>query len=378
MEIILTKKEAVEKYGTDSQKSHFEKYKRFNNKRMENALIKTMKQYYESVEKFYPPNSKAYVYKLEGERGIPVEREDGRKNSGKKLEYQYQLNSLVLDYLRKECSHRYFTPNSLSKWLIGAGIVSEHLSHAQFSQENQQRHLQNLRNDFPNEFTSNSLIPIINFSKIEMKRLKQNLATLFNNLQKLELIKYKKEPMGCRLDDTQRPLTKDEISQIKKIRRNLFIKHNLTERDLYMDDIHTKFQMFNEDFRIALGTKFGLKYIYKSHSIRWINGVVATRKIIYKLIEEDKLDCQYDQYLLSGESFDRLLFQLKMLFGNKSLELAEKRERKNYDNEHSMIVYLKYTGKYTMVWRKMLDYFELSDNLFAIQDNEEDDGWGVG
>ncbi|MGR5866386.1 hypothetical protein ACT7DZ_28475 [Bacillus cereus] len=50
-ERVITRKEAVEIYGSEQCRKHFEKYKKFTNKKIEDALIKTLKQYYKQVEK---------------------------------------------------------------------------------------------------------------------------------------------------------------------------------------------------------------------------------------------------------------------------------------------------------------------------------------
>lgn len=78
--IILTKKEAVEKYGSRRCKEHFKKYGRFKNKQTEQALIKTLEQHFEKVE--VVKQGKSFVYQLENQRKETVERKDNRKFNG--------------------------------------------------------------------------------------------------------------------------------------------------------------------------------------------------------------------------------------------------------------------------------------------------------
>ena len=362
--VLFSKMEAVEKFGTNRQKSHFEKYGKFKCRDLENSLLETLKQHYESVE--IVKDTKPYMYRLEGIRVQPVERQDGRKDNGKILEYQYELNSLVIDYLRQECTDQFFTYHSLSKWLTEMKLVSEDICYSQYNKNKQYSHLEQLQIRFPVEFTSNSLIPVENFTKIIMKRFKANLSTLFDKLAELDLIEYKKESMGCQLDDKPRPLTKEEDSQIKKLRRELRSKHGLTHKDSYREDINVNVERFNREFSVELESQFSIKYTFLSHSIRWLNGRIATRRLIYELIEEDRLSCQYGKYLLNDKRKDELLFDLNEKFSIKSILLAKEREFTEYRTDHTDIKYLKYSKMYTILWKKMLEYFELSHYQYEL------------
>ena len=91
-------------------------------------------------------------------------------------------------------------------------------------------------------------------------------------------------------------------------------------------------------------------------------------------MEEGTLECQYGKCLLDTNRQDQLLFDLKEKFSTKSIINAKKRESRIYDSDHNYIAYLKYSGLYTIVWIKLLDYFELSH----YKDYYEFDNWGIG
>ena len=316
-------------------------------------------------------DSKPYVYRLEGKRGQPVEREDGRKENGRVLEYQYELNTLVLDYLRTECSDQFFTHNSLSQWLIKMGIVSEEIVQTQYNRTMQKDHLLQLKIKYSDQFTS----PIIvkNFTRIIMKRLKQNLATVFDNLEKLGLIELRREKIACLLDDTYRPLTSEENTEIRKLKGKLFVKYGLNGQDFYKDDMSHQIEKYYDEFYVELEERFSIKFTYHSYSVRWKHGAIATRVFLYDLMEKGKIQCQYNRYLLSEVRKSQLLFDLMEKFSVKSILLAKKRAEKSSDSDHRHIFILKYLGWYTDLWKQMLEYFKLSHFSYQLEDE-----WYIG
>ena len=78
----LSRRDAVNKFGTEGQKRHFEKHNKFKNKKVEDALIKTLNQLFESVESVKVKGVRAKQYKLGAAREEIATREDGRKNNG--------------------------------------------------------------------------------------------------------------------------------------------------------------------------------------------------------------------------------------------------------------------------------------------------------
>ena len=365
--IIISKKEAVERFGSDAQKAHFEKYGRFKSKDVENAFLRTLEQHFEVVEII--KDTKPYVYRLEGLRKQPVEREDDRKNNGKKLEYQYELNTLVLDFLRTECTDQYFTYNSLSQWLIKIGLVNDDVINTQYNRIKQKEHLERLKAKYSDLFVHPVVVK--NFTRIIMKRLKQNLASTFTNLAKLGLIEHKKENICCLLDDTYRPLTSEENYEIKKMKTELRIKYGIQGKDLYKDDLSIQVERYYEEFYVELEERFGMKYTYYSHSIRWVHGAVATRIFINQLIEQNRLECQYGRFLLDDIRKDQIMFDLLEKFSIKSILLAQKREKRVNDSDHNYILFLKYCQFYTKLWKQMLEYFDLSYLSYELEDEWE-------
>ena len=272
--VLLSKMEAIDKYGTEAQKGHYEKYGKFKDRKYENRFIKTLEQHFESVE--IVKDTKPYMYRLEGIREQPVERQDGRKDNGKILEYRFELNSLVLDYMTRECTDEYFTYNSLSQWLKKVGIVDKELHYIPYNRDMQQYHLEHMQKQ---QIEYTNPVVVKNFTKIVMERFKANIASIFKKLSKLGLIEYKKESVGCQLDDEHRPLTKEEYSEIKKLYRELRSNYGFTKADLYNEDINMDVERFNVEFHQELKLQFGLKYTYLSHSVKWLHNRTVTRGI---------------------------------------------------------------------------------------------------
>jgi hypothetical protein len=352
--IFLTKKEAVEKYGTKAQKEHFyENGEKFKDNRYEKSLIKTIKQYWESVE-----NDEG-GYKLEGKRKKPIEREDKRKEkNGKKVIYEYQFSSLVMNYIGKTCSNNTYMNLTLSKLLIEIRVITPDLAYCQFNKGKMAYHLQQLQKLNPTEFIDKDFVIINHFIKLELQRLKQNLGSILTKLVKKKIIKYKKKPMGCDLENKHRLLTSIEVKDIKKVKKELLSKHDLTQRDLFMDNV--KVDKYFKELKQLLIHDFKIQYDYESHCIKLVDDLGKTKQRCAELVKTGELKLEYE---LSDIDVDKLIYQFKSLFGESSLKLARDRENKIYESEHEHIAFRKGDGMYTVLWEKMLKYFDLYDYL---------------
>ena len=113
MTTIMTKKEAVEKFGSEDCKRHFAKYGKFTNKDLENALIKTLEQHFESVAKV--KQGRAFAYELGEERTEIAEREDNRKfNGGQNKTYDNE------DFYKEGCKIYMATDMTNGKRYVGS------------------------------------------------------------------------------------------------------------------------------------------------------------------------------------------------------------------------------------------------------------------
>lgn len=125
---IISKDVAVEVYGSRGQKNAYENYRKLTSNH-EKGLIKTLNQYYESVERVKV--GRAFHYKLGNKREEVATREDKRTFMGvtgeSALPYTVHLDIIIADYLSQEEN---FEPRTLKNWLLDTGIISPELSYA--------------------------------------------------------------------------------------------------------------------------------------------------------------------------------------------------------------------------------------------------------
>jgi hypothetical protein len=357
--IILTKAEAVKLYGNSIQIKHFQAWGKFTNKNIENAFLKTLDQLFDSVEII--KHGRGYGYKLGKKREEIQERKDGRKDNGKKLAYQYQLHSLLIDYILRNCNNKYYTTLTLSKLLVEIGLITPQVAYSQFNKGKIAFHLQELQK-LHADFTYKDFVLVKHFMRVDIRRLKQNLGSILNKLAKKQIIKYKKKPMGCDLEDNHRLLTNEEKKQIKQIENNLLSKFGLKKKDLFFENNET--EKYFEELEQLLKYQLALKFAYEAHCIKLENSEDITKQRLNELIEAGELE-----YGLNDKDIDKLIHMFKYLFSISSMELARTRENKNYESEHEQITFRKDDGTYTILWEKMLKYFDLHYDYY------EEDIW---
>lgn len=120
--MTLSKKDAVNKFGTKEQKNHFEKYKKFTNKKLGAALLKTLNQLFEDVDDTVKVG-RGYGYKLGAARTQVAERKDNR--GGNELGYTKYLDAVVLMALNNKMFDKHET--TMAKWVYHFGLANKAL-----------------------------------------------------------------------------------------------------------------------------------------------------------------------------------------------------------------------------------------------------------
>lgn len=121
--MTLSKADAVEKFGTEKQKEHFEKYKKFKSKNVEQALIKTLEQLFDEVD-ITAKIGRAFGYKLGKVRNKVAPRQDLRvNNSGNELSYTKYLDAIVLLSLENNMFKGTYE-TTLTNWVYLFGLVN--------------------------------------------------------------------------------------------------------------------------------------------------------------------------------------------------------------------------------------------------------------
>lgn len=294
MEKIFTKAEAVEEYGTEEQKGHFKKYKKFTNKKIEDALIKTLEQNFEVVERVKVGRSIAY--KVNGERAVLLERKDMRVSNGDwSKPYTKNMDIVVVSILEQEKESR--ADQTLNDWLLDFNLITPQaydLLKSRFNEEIKERHLIELK--------ENKIIKtgeervLIDYVEMVLK-LQGELASTLNRMSKAKIIEFYPVFWGYNGEKIQ--LSPETHKKALKLRKKLMEQYGITNEWHVSNHKNTeKVQLFLKEYSKQLakvtddkGNELGLKNIFKTYAVI----LKATKKATIKYLEKYAKDA-IEQY----------------------------------------------------------------------------------
>lgn len=116
----ISKETAVTLYGTEKQQGHFKKYKRFTNTKVEDALIKTLLENFDTVEIL--KDKRPAQYKIGNVLEEVRKRIDNRGRNNESAHTKY-LDAIVLMALSTGMFNEHET--TMNKWVYNFGLVNE-------------------------------------------------------------------------------------------------------------------------------------------------------------------------------------------------------------------------------------------------------------
>lgn len=354
MQFKFTIAEAVEGFGNDKQKEGVIKNKGNLKPTQFNALIKTLKQHFDLVT--VEGTGRKRIITCSGEYDFEIAREDKRKDNGAKVPYEYEINSLVLDFILKNCKNKFVTM-SLSKWLVNIGLIDWKIINASNNRKMMKHHLELLKDKYGNKFTDKDIVMLEHFITTEIEKLKRNLASVFNKLAEHKIIIHKKEWYGCLLNEERRALTEQEITEIANMKRELCKRHDIRLRDLKFKVNNPSVKAYKKDFESALNN-IGFKYIFESHGCVVQVSDKMISEYIDKLNEKDELVICYG---LNEANILNMVNDFKNLFTERTLELAGVRQNNHNKSDHYHIKQLKVFEEYKPMWEMLLIFYGLTN-----------------
>lgn len=291
MNTIMTKKEAVKLYGSEECKVHFEKYGKFKNKSIEEGLIKTLRQHYDSIETV--KQGRAFVYKLGAKREVIAEREDNRVSNGDwSIPYTKNMDIMVVSVLEQGLVAE--TAQPLSKWAVDFGLITPQmygLLKARYNEYLRASHIQELRES---KVILDGEDRILDDFTYIVKEINNQLAGTLNRMQKAGIIEFYPVYKGhIKETDETINLHENTVKEILSLQRNLMEQYNVNEWYLahYQNAPRTK--EYNKVWEIELarvkdekGEVLGLDYFYKLYAIM----LKATKKKIIKYLEKYNME----------------------------------------------------------------------------------------
>lgn len=187
----LSKRDAIEQYGTNKQKEHFKKYGRIVSARVEEALFRTLAQNFNSVERV--KKGRSIIYVVSEKRTVIESRIDNRSSNGSHLRvpYSHEMDLAIIAYLEGLSANRDFEPKTVANWMSAIGVVTESMHDAYLSQFNdvvKRLHLQELIEESVLVQGEERIFDdYINFHET----VKRNMGSSFARLLKSKIIKSK-------------------------------------------------------------------------------------------------------------------------------------------------------------------------------------------
>lgn len=270
---ILTKKEAVELFGSEDCQKHFATYKKFTNKDLEKSLINEMRRYYYSVEVVKPEKGRGFVYELSGKKDVVTPKEDGRIKNGAWSSYTKNMDIMVVSVLEQGLVSE--TAQTLSKWCLDFGAISSNMFEllpARYNEHYKEQCLQELKdNEIIHEGEDRILIDFI----YELKTIQNQLAGTLKRMQKVNIIEYYSVPKGY-VEEGGKTINLHEstVKKILTLQRKLMEHYNVDQ--WYLDTYYNakKSREYRKEWekRLALitdenGVVIGLSYWYRTYAI---------------------------------------------------------------------------------------------------------------
>ncbi len=372
-ERVITRKEAVEIYGSEQCRKHFEKYKKFTNKKIEDALIKTLKQYYKQVEKEKQGN--AVVYILREEREEIAVREDNRASNGAwSIPYTKNMDIMVVSVLEQGLIVE--TAQTLSKWSLDFGLITPkmyELLHAKYNESIKEQNLKDLKN---NNIIYEGEERILNDFIHDIQKIQNQLAGTLNRMQKAKIIEYFPVYKGFVKEEGKTVnLHENTVKKIVSLRRELMKQYDVNEWYLNVYSNTKKSCNYYEEWEEKLskikdenGVTLGLSYWYKTYAII----LKASEKRIISYLEKYNKDVielyKKDEQIFLVENEDTFHNERK----NYVVKEAKKREDK-FMEEKTKIITLNETGaqiygtkKLEVKYRNKRPDFTYDESYYAL------------
>lgn len=330
--VIVTKKEAVTEFGSEQQKNHFDKYGRFNNKKIEAALIKTLNEYYESVETVKV--GRAFSYKLGNLRSEKAEREDNRSNSHLMTDFTQSLDLFIVSTLEHKGGRIGDQDKTMSDWMVDFGLSNKKLNQAFKSVKNgsYHEHINHLKES--NVIKDGQEMVFFDYMRFH-QGLKENLEKSIARMEKAKIIELVDHHYMCvdryEIKDffdpetgtvestTVKTETNDFVridpalySHLKTTERNLKIKHKISNnrtrmsKDMSKNERKSFAAYFKERNETFYNIFKGLNTYYTSTNERIVVKFMFVRKEIILTAMPNKIVRYLEKYQGNNPELDEI------------------------------------------------------------------------
>lgn len=270
-EVLMSKAELVEEFGSEECKRHFAKYGKFKNKNIETALIRNVECYFEEVKTV--KEGKVTSYELINRKTEVSDKVDNRISNGSYTSYTKKLDIIVVSALEQgDISDN---AQTLNKWCLDFGVIEPELHElvtSKYKENLKEQHIKELQK--VNILQSGQERIVSDFIRYT-QYLQSQLAGTLKRMEKSGIIEYYLVPMGYIEKEAKTvKLHEGTLKKIHNLKRKLMEKHDVSEWYLntYANAKKTreyKVEWKEEISRITDENEqiIGLSYWYKTYAI---------------------------------------------------------------------------------------------------------------
>lgn len=343
MEKIFTKAEAIELYGTDKQNEYFKKYKKIQ-KTMEEALILTLEQNYEVVEKVKVGHS--ICYKVSSKRTVIAERKDNRITNGRQTDYTKSMDAIVIAGLEKRRTSGEVGEQTMRKWLLDFGLINRELFDLLNAKYNEKKFDETFKFLVEKKYlNSQREKKVLNDYIYFSNNLNQQLKNSLEKMNKAGIVEFLPIPYA-KVETEYKKIEPSTYQIILEKKTELMELFSLSNFEVISNTPTKKLKSFKLAYKNYLendveenGVHLKIEYVYKSYLIFRIGTKAAIRKYLkknnkeaFEAFEKDELKFVEDSKLkFMGE-------RLKYILNKANLEVNKK---KKYQDER-ITEYMEY------------------------------------
>ncbi|MGE7761520.1 hypothetical protein [Peribacillus sp. NPDC097895] len=361
---VFTLEVAVMEFGSDAMIKQFNGKKESSKKKKGSIdgkytkqLISEMECYFESVTA--EGKGADRIFTCEGEYEEKQAKKDGRKNNGAKTPYEYEINSLVLDYILKNKPK----PMSLNQLIVVTGLVDRRFTVSYYNNVVKTNCHDELKEKYNDTFIDDDIVMLDHFVKTELNTLKDNIKSVLRKLADKKIIMHKVEWYGCVIgSENHRPLTDNEFIAVGDLKRDVATKYVISLKDTWKQN-DKKVQEYWKEYNKRLQKELGFKYLYEAHGAVVQVADKDIERYFDKLIEKDELVFCYG---LSEINIAMMINDFKGLYGEHAVKRAIDRQEHKNNSDHDLIKQHKVLGEYVPMWEKLLTFYDLAN----VKDNE--------
>lgn len=204
----------VENFGTEGQKRHFENNNGFKDSGREKPLIRTLQQFFESVESIKIKGVRAHQYKLGAARQEVAERESNNEKNGSYNPSTKHLDALILSHLENGFKKDIEIEDSIINWMRRFGMINT-LSYNLYSSKYDKNKREQILQDIQKKVSPDN-ITVVNasydFISNDIRNQKSVFKSSLERMRKNKIIETFDRPKAMRLDDkTGLPLNKIDV-----------------------------------------------------------------------------------------------------------------------------------------------------------------------